>query len=111
MGSSVSSVPAASAGVAVRPRDGEGCGRAGGEDGNTEPAAEFADGVVRTGSLSLLGGPDGGQHDAGHDPIHLVGECALAAAESRSSSTNLDRAGETHRELIARRGQLVPGQL
>jgi hypothetical protein len=34
----------------------------------------------------------------------------LAAAESRSSSTNLDRAGETHRELIARRGQLVPGQ-
>jgi hypothetical protein len=28
-------------------------------------------------------------------PIHLVAECALAAAESRSSSTNLDRAEET----------------
>jgi hypothetical protein len=41
-------------------------------------------------------------------PIHLVAERALAAAESRSSSTILDRAGD--RELIARRGQLVPGQ-
>lgn len=41
--------------------------------------------------------------------IHLVAECALAAAESRSSSTNLNRA-EIRRELIARGGQLVPGQ-
>jgi hypothetical protein len=42
-------------------------------------------------------------------PIHLAAECALAAAESRSSSTNLNQ-GETHRELIAQGGQLVPGQ-
>jgi hypothetical protein len=28
-------------------------------------------------------------------PIHLVAECALAAGESRSSSTNLNQAGET----------------